>query len=651
MQAVIKHWSMQAKLLLLLMLPLLFLLFFAGRFLLEQYQQLEVAATVQQKVTLTLSLGELITGLQTERGSSGVFLGSKGARFADKMQQAREQSDQAMMALQQLPETATLLTASLRDLSQLRLQIDQQALKSTDSAAKYTEIITALLRISHQSEQELQHRQMAQQLALLNQWMEMIERAGRERALLGLAFNQNQFDLTLLSKITGNIGAFGSFAENVQRQVLPSQQWLLQGMSQVDSAEFKRQQQLVFSAGVGTALNVDSATWFELATHRINQLVSLQTRLLQELQQQAALVHQQANQGLWLAAGLVLLLLLVLGWLSWQVIHNIQQAVTDINQAILALAGRDLTARVQYQSRDEFGQIASGVNQLAVELQQVLQQIDGATAQVATAAEQASAVTLQTSRGVAQQQQDTEMAATAMHEMSTTVRDVASSTAEAAEQASTVQQHAGRGLQELQQSISLIAELTGQVQATNGTIVQVKTHSQSINTVLEVIRGIAEQTNLLALNAAIEAARAGEQGRGFAVVADEVRHLAQRTQQSTVDIRQMIETLQQSTEQASADMQHSVEQAEQGMQSINATGQLLHAVLSGIDAIHDKTTQIASAAEEQSTVAEQINQNIIRISDVSTQTSAGAEQTAVTARELARLAASLQGMVARFRLG
>lgn len=651
MQAVIKHWSMQAKLVLLLLLPLLFLLFFAGRFLLEQYQQLQVAATVQHKVTLTLSLGKLITGLQTERGSSGVFLGSKGGRFTDKMQQAREQSDQAMTALQQLPDSATLLPASLADLTQLRQQIDQQALKSTDSAAKYTEIITALLQISHQSEQELQHRQMAQQLALLNQLMEMIERAGRERALLGLAFNQNQFDLTLLSKITGNIGAFGSFAENVQRQVLPSQQWLLQGMSQVDSAEFKRQQQLVFSAGVGTPLNIDSAAWFELATNRINQLVALQTRLLQELQLQATLVHQQASQGLWLAAGLVLLLLCVLGWLSWQVIHNIQQAVSDINRAILALAGRDLTARVQYQSRDEFGQIAGGVNQLAVELQQVLQQIDGATAQVATAAEQASAVTLQTSRGVAQQQQDTEMAATAMHEMSTTVRDVASSTAEAAEQASTVQQHAGLGLQELQQSISLIAELTGQVQATNGTIVQVKTHSQSINTVLEVIRGIAEQTNLLALNAAIEAARAGEQGRGFAVVADEVRHLAQRTQQSTVDIRQMIETLQQSTEQASADMQHSVEQAEQGMQSINATGQLLKAVLTGIDAIHDKTTQIASAAEEQSTVAEQINQNIIRISDVSTQTSAGAEQTAVTARELARLAASLQGMVARFRLG
>ncbi len=290
------------------------------------------------------------------------------------------------------------------------------------------------------------------------------------------------------------------------------------------------------------------------------------------------------------------------------------------------------------------------MNQLAEELQQVMREIYFATQQVATAAEQASAVTRETSAGVAQQQQDTEMAATAMHEMSATVHDVALSTAAAAEQAQAVQQKAGQGQQQLNLTITLIQQLRAQVQHTSQEILALNEHSQTINQVLDVIRGIAEQTNLLALNAAIEAARAGEQGRGFAVVADEVRHLAQRTQQSTVDIQKMIETLQQGAAAANQAMQQSLQQADRGAAVIQTTGELLADVVHGVAAINDKTVQIASAAEEQSTVAEQINENITRISDISQHTSSGAEETAVTAAELAKLAEQLQAMINRFRL-
>ncbi len=651
MQAMIRNWPMQHKLLLLLALPLLFLCWFVGQHMWSQYAELKVAAEVELRVQQSLVLGALVNGLQAERGSSGVFLGSKGNKFADKMRQARADTDQRLTQFLLLKDDKlTAVQQKLSELSVLRQDVDQQRIKNTESAARYTGLISQLLALSHQAEQQLSHLEMARQLGVMNQLMEMIERAGRERALLGLVFNQQQLDSELLSRVSTNLGAFLAFQENVLRQSGGQQDRLKTALAEADSAEFKTLQQLVFQTPIHTKLDVDSARWFDLASSRIDKLVVLQNQLLAETAAAAALVYKNSQQALWWALLSNLLVLVFVLWLAFGVIKNIKNAVAKIDVAMARLAARDLTARVQYQSHDEFGHIARGINSVADELQQVLQQIDSAVHQVAAAAEQASAVTIQTSRGVLQQQQDTELAATAMHEMSATVRDVASSTAEAADEANTVHQHAGKGLNELQQTIELISKLSNQVQETNGTILQVKTHSQSINTVLEVIRGIADQTNLLALNAAIEAARAGDQGRGFAVVADEVRHLAQRTQQSTVDIRSMIETLQQSTEQASADMQLSLQQAQQGAENINSTGHLLEAVLEGIVTINDKTTQIASAAEEQSTVAEEINQNIIRISDVSVQTSAGAEQTAATARELARLAGSLQDMVARFRL-
>lgn len=202
----------------------------------------------------------------------------------------------------------------------------------------------------------------------------------------------------------------------------------------------------------------------------------------------------------------------------------------------------------------------------------------------------------------------------------------------------------------MEQTIALIQRLSGQVDSTAKVIDQVKQDSDAITSVLDVIRGIAEQTNLLALNAAIEAARAGEQGRGFAVVADEVRTLAQRTAQSTMDIQRMIEGLQQGATQATDSMRISLSQAQEGRDKVAQTGDILAQVLQGINGINDKNTQIASAAEQQAAVADEINQKILNISDVAVQTSAGAEQTASTSRELARLAEQLQKLVGRFTL-
>ncbi|WP_423814861.1 methyl-accepting chemotaxis protein [Pseudomonas viridiflava] len=207
-----------------------------------------------------------------------------------------------------------------------------------------------------------------------------------------------------------------------------------------------------------------------------------------------------------------------------------------------------------------------------------------------------------------------------------------------------------QGKTEIENTISLIQGLEVQAEQTSRIIGELKGESDSISSALDVIRGVAEQTNLLALNAAIEAARAGEQGRGFAVVADEVRNLAKKTQDSTVSIQNMIANLQSGSDRAASSMQETLGKAKEGASNVVRAGELLEEIAEGIASISDRNIQVASAAEEQSLVAEEIHRNVNDINTLVVQVSAGAEQTAVTSRELARLAEQQQGLVGRFKV-
>lgn len=643
MTELLKNLPIHRKLLLLLLFPCLLLFWFASQSLVVQWQQYKNAVQVGKSIDEYRHLGQLVTTLQVERGSSGIFINTKGEKFSLEVRTARSQTDSRLAALNQVQLAA--LADLLTELKKVRSQIDQFTINSSESAAAYTALITSLIAQNEQMAQTLTDLTLTRQLFLLNDLIELIERAGRERAMLSMVFSLQKADVGLQNRIAQNHGAFLTYKARLLQN--PSTQAIF---TLADSPEFLALQQKPFQADQTAALKQDPAQWFSLSTKRMSYFIDYQNQLMQQIDEIAADQQSSARIQLIKAAVLLIFSLIVVVWLSAAIHRNIAAAMNQIGFVMQKLIQRDLTVRSRYQGDDEFGQIAKGMDQLATELQQVMREIYFATQQVATAAEQASAVTRETSAGVAQQQQDTEMAATAMHEMNATVHDVARSTAAAAEQANEVQQKAGQGQQQLNQTIDLIHQLREQVQLTSQQILTLNEHSQTINQVLDVIRGIAEQTNLLALNAAIEAARAGEQGRGFAVVADEVRHLAQRTQQSTGDIQKMIETLQQGAAEANAAMQQSLQQADRSAAVIQTTGTLLANVVQGVVLINDKTVQIASAAEEQSTVAEQINENITRISDISHHTSAGAEETAVTAAELARLAEQLQAMINRFRL-
>ncbi|NRA82981.1 MAG: methyl-accepting chemotaxis protein [Gammaproteobacteria bacterium] len=254
----------------------------------------------------------------------------------------------------------------------------------------------------------------------------------------------------------------------------------------------------------------------------------------------------------------------------------------------------------------------------------------------------------QTSEIITQQRCETELVATAMNQMTSTVHDVADTINQTATHALEATKQTIEGSKVVDTAVREINKLAEQIAEAAVTINELELHSDNINSVMDVIKGIAEQTNLLALNAAIEAARAGEQGRGFAVVADEVRTLAVRTQESTKEINQMIDKLQAGTRAAVLIMEQSRNQTETAVECAKKSGEAFDDISASVNNISAMCEQIAGAAEEQGAVSEEINRNIVQINDMSSQTAIGAEQTSVASRDLATMAAQLKGLVSNF---
>ena len=651
----LKNIPLSSKLILILLAPLLGFLWLASLYVVESFSTLRQMEDTVEATASARQVSELITALQRERGASGVYLGSQGRSMRERLPALRQAADEAASAVRVLVERGDVrLGKAMQALSELqgtRTQVDNLALTSLESGARYSGIIKSLIGFTHALEASVEDAALARALGALNQFIEMKERAGRERAILGGVFGQDRFDANSLASFTRNLGEFSAYSDGFRRAASEHLVRLLdEKMQQPGALEVARLQRLVLEVPLGESLGVSSEAWFQTATSRIDLMVELEQALAQDAGNLAAQARDEASSALWITITAVIAALAVVASLSYFIICNIKVAVADVNHTLLALSARDLTAKAAYEGKDEFGEISHNLNSMAEELRQVVSEIGSATAQVATAAEESSAVTVQTSQSVERQHQGIELVVTAINEMSATVRDVAKSTSDAAELSQRVNQNTTQGRSEVQNTIGLIRQVSEQANQTAQIIGELKHESDAISSVLDVIRGIADQTNLLALNAAIEAARAGEHGRGFAVVASEVRTLAQKTQESTGNIQDMIGNLQAGADRAARSMQETLTKAQAGASNIGRAGELLAEIADGVAGISDRNIQIATAAEEQSAVAEDINRNVVEINDVTIQVSAGAEQTATTSLELARLAEWQQQLVGRFKL-
>ena len=433
--------------------------------------------------------------------------------------------------------------------------------------------------------------------------------------------------------------------------VLPEDQVLFDRFKVEQQQYLQRQEQVMALSRqnqLEDAVKVVNGEMNHLADTMAGTLGELVTLNKVSANQAAALAQQVFSQSRIGVIGMIALTALITIGLAVLLTRSIVSPLAQSLRVAQGVASGDLTGEITVSGKDEPARLQQALKSMQENLRETIQRISQSSSQLASASEELSSVTEDATRGLHQQSQEIEQAATAVNQMTAAVEEVASNavaTSQASRESDRIAQH---GREQVHQTVLSIESLADDVTANATQVEDLAQKVYGISKVLDVIRSIAEQTNLLALNAAIEAARAGEAGRGFAVVADEVRALAHRTQQSTQEIEQMIGGIQQGTDQAVSSMQQSNGRARATLEIAKSAGTALEEIASAFTLINERNLVIASASEQQAAVAREVDRNLMNIRDLSMQTSAGANQTSSASQELSRLAVDLNTMVARF---
>ncbi|WP_339650278.1 methyl-accepting chemotaxis protein [Halopseudomonas pelagia] len=668
----LNNLSMRGKLITLVLPALIVVLFFAGLSITRNADDLGNTTRLQNMVRLAEQGDPLIESLQKERGRSAIYFSSaenssEERQVVQALDRQREQTDQEIRDYQKslavlmsdsefddsIRASIDRLKTQLGNLPALRLSIDKRSIEGPESASSYTSVIMETVNRIPLLVRRANDAEVTRYINAYFALAQAAEMSGRERAIGSALVLRGSFDLPTLGHLSALAGQQEAFIlsasamlgsdDPVRRQ--------LEGFYGTDqNRALLAQRERLFSNPSGMDA-LDASEWFNAATVRIDVINTIRRQSLEHVDQLAGAGVTRARNNLFGAsafAGVAILVVIVLMMVIIRAIH--QQVNLLLSGVRFAMDNKDLSREIPVSSKDETGIIAEAINKLFASFSSALQQIDKASVQLATATEETSSTANLNTSQVKKQQQQIEQVAAATEEMSATSEDISQNTHQVADASSRAMKKSQTGEQVLHVSVSRIRLLAKSVQEVNQVIEELDSCSKTISGVVDVIRQVADQTNLLALNAAIEAARAGEHGRGFAVVADEVRTLASQTHESTTQIEGIINGFKEITDSASRSILASHKLADETCEQAAEMEKTFADILVDVNSISDMATQIATSSEEQVAVTRELAGNMEAVSEAAILTLTGSQEITQVTQEQARLARQLQDLANEFKV-
>ncbi|MEZ9397270.1 methyl-accepting chemotaxis protein [Vibrio splendidus] len=652
--------SFKQKIIALLILPILGFLWLSVSAISKGVETTNEMSSLNQLTRLSVVYSELVHELQKERGMTAGFIGSQGTKFVSELRSQRTNADNrrdqineywqsASIELPQITKLNTEISRSLNQITSIRNRVDSQSIPLSEALGYYTQLNAKLLSVSALIAELSSDSTITTETIAYYNFLQGKERAGIERAVLNNTFSKNEFGPGMLVKFISLVTEQNTYFSNFKVLSEPENvRFFEQQLNDRSAAEVEKLRQLAESKMSG--FDVDPVYWFAQSTARIVQLKKTENQVAESL---IALTEQKATDArsaMMASITMFVVITLFATFVSFKTITDLTTRVKDLTQMLSKVRDdNDLTVRARYLGDSELGQISSSLNATLEKFSQVIDSLSQSSLTLASAAEETAQTCQYNSNTLVEQQDQIGLIATATEELSATVNEVAAKTQQTATSAKMVDQQSQEGLSTVQHSYQSIEILASEINGLAEKITHLHESSNNINSVIDVIKSVADQTNLLALNAAIEAARAGEQGRGFAVVADEVRTLAQRTQESTLEIEGFISSLQSDVQTAFNVIDNSKTMSSKAVEDSKDVENTLQSISTAISEIFSMTEQIATATEEQAVVTQDIAQNVVAVEQKSTESTTGATQIAATAKEQAELATSLKELSNTFK--